>query len=205
MNTRCLYAKLFSSNYPLSNLTLCPLLDFANHTASSSVPQLTVEGFTKINHGSSGDSESEDDEPELDEFVVKLPNQLVAKGEEIFLRYGGHSNRMLFTEYGFVDDSVEPEVDVAELVDELVNRKFAGLTMKDLMPLDKHHFLSYVLSLLIFSQDNVILICTSLVIYGCMLSLFQPSLHGAFYAHSVWLISRFPLDTNQVRRMKITS
>ena len=120
-------------------------------TASSAATSPDTSSNADDSESEESDSESEDDEPELDEFVVKLPNQLVAKGEEIFLRYGGHSNRMLFTEYGFVDDSVEPEVDVAELVDELVNRKFAGLTMKDLMPLDKHHFLSYVLPLLILS------------------------------------------------------
>lgn len=53
---------------------------------------------------------------------VSLPDRELNEGEEVFLRYGGHCNRALFVEYGFVDEQGDPsisEVNVEDLMDTL--------------------------------------------------------------------------------------
>lgn len=46
-------------------------------------------------------------------------------GQELFLRYGKHSNRTLFVQYGFVDTSPEKEgeVDVTDILDDIIGAK----------------------------------------------------------------------------------
>lgn len=95
MNTRCLYFNIFRKSLPLTNLTLCPVVDLANHTVSSSLPQITWRDAkspvdARIIRGS--------DLLKAQDYVFLPPTEDVSEGEEIFLRYGMHSNRKLFSE-----------------------------------------------------------------------------------------------------------
>ncbi|CAE6449742.1 unnamed protein product [Rhizoctonia solani] len=82
VNTRCLYHSL---DYMQSsdNVTMCPILDFANHTPTDSL-SITQEEFAL------GDGMA---------FSASGP---INKGDQIYLRYGGHPGAFLFSEYGFV-------------------------------------------------------------------------------------------------------
>ncbi|KAG8748505.1 hypothetical protein FRC10_003638 [Ceratobasidium sp. 414] len=62
---------------------MCPLLDFANHTP------LQSESITQ-------------DEFALCDGMAFSSSTYLQPGDEVYLRYGGHSNTVLFTEYGFV-------------------------------------------------------------------------------------------------------
>ena len=58
-------------------------------------------------------------------FFASPSDRSLNAGEELFLRYGGHSNRTLFGEYGFVDKHADPctiEIDVRDLVNDLIDR-----------------------------------------------------------------------------------
>ncbi|ODV60627.1 protein-lysine N-methyltransferase, partial [Ascoidea rubescens DSM 1968] len=84
INTRCLY------NH---NFTLCPLIDFLNHTADqdSSVQLLNTINFTK-------------NDTHFD-FSLRITsnstNPTPAPNLQIYLNYGPHSNEFLINEYGF--------------------------------------------------------------------------------------------------------
>ena len=54
-----------------------------------------------------------------------MPGHSAEAGEELFLRYGKHSNRTLFVQYGFVDSSLEKEgeVDVADILEDIFRSK----------------------------------------------------------------------------------
>ncbi|CAE6419459.1 unnamed protein product [Rhizoctonia solani] len=82
VNTRCLYHELDFSK-PSDNITMCPILDFANHISIDSL-SITQDEFAL------GDGMA---------FSTLSP---IKKGDQIYLRYGGHSNAFLFSEYGFV-------------------------------------------------------------------------------------------------------
>ncbi|KAH8099495.1 SET domain-containing protein [Cristinia sonorae] len=115
VNTRCIHYRLDSSISSPKNMTLCPILDFANHTPSHSdiIPQLRASH----SHALGGD------------YVFKSNSaRTLRKNSEVFLRYGGHANRTLFIEYGFVNlweegsverGEVSGEVDVQDLVEAL--------------------------------------------------------------------------------------
>jgi hypothetical protein len=97
VNTRCIYHRLAKTRSSPDNLTLCPILDFANHTYTEkfACPKATqAEAFnTKPSKRKFGEN-----------FVLLPPStSTVASGEELFLRYGMHTNSTLFTEYGFVN------------------------------------------------------------------------------------------------------
>ncbi|KAI5124551.1 hypothetical protein M0805_003073 [Coniferiporia weirii] len=114
VNTRCLYSKIFKKNLPLSNLTLCPIIDFANHATSDFLPQVSPR------------KTSEDALAKPRDFVFLTPGRAVDEGEEVYLKYGSHCNRTLFAEYGFVGECSEPsggEVEVSDLVNELALSK----------------------------------------------------------------------------------
>lgn len=162
MNTRCLYLRLFSSDLhlPLSNLTLCPIVDFANHTASFSLPQIYPRDISSIVFA--------DDQ----HFSFISPSCNTRAGEELYLRYGGHCNRTLFTEYGFVDDDADArdcEVDVSDIVETLL-RSTARFGDEMRRTLEKEGYLrysrAYLLQLLAFGIDVSLLAagkCTPLL------------------------------------------
>ena len=76
-------------------------------------------------------------------FVLLSPSDVtILSGEEIFLRYGMHSNSTLFTEYGFVNvvnwsnlpENFSAEVDMDSYVEPLFEQKGeVGLWMKDIL------------------------------------------------------------------------
>ncbi|KAG9128163.1 hypothetical protein FRC07_003992 [Ceratobasidium sp. 392] len=82
VNTRCVYHDLGFQQSD-DNMTMCPLLDFANHTPLQSM------SITK-------------DEFALCDGMAFSSSTHLKPGDEVHLRYGGHSNAVLFTEYGFV-------------------------------------------------------------------------------------------------------
>jgi len=121
VNTRSLYLRLFNRDLPLSNLTLCPLIDFANHTTSADTHLGAFPQIHLVNEARPSN---------LNKFLapgaahdmvfMSPPDRELNEGEEVFLRYGGHCNRTLFVEYGFVDEHGDPsfaEVNVDDLMD----------------------------------------------------------------------------------------
>ncbi|KAG9103928.1 hypothetical protein FRC06_006873 [Ceratobasidium sp. 370] len=87
---------------------MCPLLDFANHTP------LQSESITQ-------------DEFALCNGMTFSSSTYLRPGDEVYLRYGGHSNTVLFAEYGFVlpadaenmrtsDGEISIDSDVEELL-----------------------------------------------------------------------------------------
>jgi len=119
VNTRCIHYRIDPSLSSPKNMTLCPVLDFANHTPRHSdiVPVLRS---SEHSYALGGD------------YVFKAsPEHKLLGGSEIFLCYGGHANRTLFTEYGFVnkweEGTVENgpfdgEVDVQDLVEGILRQ-----------------------------------------------------------------------------------
>lgn len=116
MNTRCIHYRVSPSRSSPDNITLCPILDFANHSPRphsdivAVLPQHTLGGA----YGFKSSSE-----------------HTLHADHEIFLRYGGHANRTLFTEYGFVNlwedgaveqGGVEGEVDVQDFVEDMIEK-----------------------------------------------------------------------------------
>ena len=133
VNTRCIYYKLGSSRSDPDNLTMCPILDFANHTNSSKHMSLV---HTEAHHapvpGKRNRSLS----------FISLRDGL-EEGEEIFLYYGAHSNTTLFIEYAFVNklpdepasaEDFNGEVDIADKVEVLFQRRgTVGMRMKTIL------------------------------------------------------------------------
>ncbi|EJD05890.1 SET domain-containing protein [Fomitiporia mediterranea MF3/22] len=137
VNTRSLYADLFNRNLPQSNLTLCPVIDFANHTASSSVPYAVWKDRpSKVLSRPRGPSKHAND------YTFLPPKQGLGQGEELLIQYGKHSNRRLFAEYGFVDENADKEADVSDLIDELIASKRAEGLIRELLPEVAQHFMS---------------------------------------------------------------
>ena len=101
----------------MSNLTLSPLVDFANHPSSAGSlllqPPAPSRVFAKSTYSINA---------ERDKFVFQSPREFTPVGEEVYLKYGDHSNVTLFTEYGFVDnrEHSDGEVDVSDLAHELI-------------------------------------------------------------------------------------
>ncbi|KAF8514077.1 hypothetical protein JB92DRAFT_2920908 [Gautieria morchelliformis] len=103
VNTRCVYHRVSPSPSHPDNLTLCPLLDLANHTSSSA-------------HASP--------RTPIPTFYSPSTSQL-NKGDEVYLRYGPHSNVTLFTEYGFVEENPSNggQLDVSDILELLFRKK----------------------------------------------------------------------------------
>jgi hypothetical protein len=147
VNTRCIYWRLKTSRSDPDNLTLCPILDFANHTPFSSqmFPQssdVTIWNTTP--------------RPKLgDDFtLLSSHNTDIHIGEEICLTYGAHSNRTLFVEYGFInemfdgelDSNFSGEVDVQDIIEEMFRKRgIVGEWMKGI--LEQEGYWEYVLNI----------------------------------------------------------
>ncbi|KAG9318465.1 hypothetical protein JVU11DRAFT_556 [Chiua virens] len=116
VNTRCIYSRLKPSKADPDNLTMCPILDFANHTSGqanmSPVPSKSeIWNAAPVNPIGDGVR------------FVSPDNVKIEDDDEILLTYGLHSNKTLFVEYGFVnlfsEDGPSPsgEVDVQGLAE----------------------------------------------------------------------------------------
>ncbi|KAL5490358.1 hypothetical protein ACEPAI_5191 [Sanghuangporus weigelae] len=138
VNSRSLYMDIFRRKLPFSNLTLCPLIDFANHTSSSSLPRAKWRDAPK----SVRDHRVVGGPLKAYDYCFLPPDQTMSEGDELFLKYGEHSNRTLFAEYGFVDDGGGREVDVSDLVDGLVNKKRSRNLICELLSDAAYQFMS---------------------------------------------------------------
>ncbi|TFK76462.1 SET domain-containing protein [Pluteus cervinus] len=122
VNTRCIFHRLKERRSDPDNMTLCPILDFANH--SSRHPSMTP-------YASEADIWDKPSSKRYGcDFGLSSPfEHSVDEGEEVFLRYGMHSSRTLFTEYGFVESGSEldggpsGEVDLTIFMSELFSAK----------------------------------------------------------------------------------
>lgn len=128
VNTRCIYHRLKGTRSHPDNLTLCPILDFANHavTGPCMTPRL-----------SDAERSNAPPIPKLgDPLTLLSPDTPTKAGDELYLTYGAHSNRTLFVEYGFVaacaPDDPRAEVDVQDLVEHLFQGK-DGETKKKML------------------------------------------------------------------------
>ncbi|KAK0459706.1 uncharacterized protein EV420DRAFT_1641903 [Desarmillaria tabescens] len=126
VNTRCIYRRLKAKQSDPDNFTMCPVLDFANHSAH--LPHISPRPSTadKLNV------------PPRERFgedmvFISPADKHLDDDEEIFLKYGSHSNQTLFVEYGFVlpilsevsspAREVDGEVDVFDFVEPLFTGK----------------------------------------------------------------------------------
>jgi len=99
VNTRCVYHRLTQSRSDPDNITLCPILDFANHSAR---PPYTIPRATQAELWDTTPSHKRKFGKN---FVLLSPSMTTTPhNKELFLKYGAHSNSTLFTEYGFVAD-----------------------------------------------------------------------------------------------------
>ncbi|KAG5715238.1 Ribosomal N-lysine methyltransferase set11 [Termitomyces sp. T112] len=135
VNTRCLYYRLTQLASDKDNVTMCPVIDFANHTNHSNhmSPQEPIAGRTKAPSKSYGLN-----------FQFISPSSTVTKqDDELFLKYGAHSNQILFVEYGFVSeisaelllrgDAIGQIALQSELLDLFESRGKLGAWMKDIL------------------------------------------------------------------------
>lgn len=131
VNTRCIYHRLKKTQSDPDNMTLCPILDFANHTTQST-PLSTPKNVTNVAPGKKGTE---------DLTFLSPGDNWALPGQELFLKYGSHSNCTLFVEYGFLTRATEREllegtaqadVDVGQAIEWLIEGKGnLGLWMKD--------------------------------------------------------------------------
>lgn len=144
MNTRCIHYRLDPLQSSPKNLTLCPILDFANHKPSD--PDLVpILRSTKDSYVIGGD------------YVFKSSStHALHAGQEINLRYGGHANRTLFAEYGFVNlwvegdvgkVAVDGEVDVQNLVEGILRRGDASAAAWTKQVLEDYGYWGYIILL----------------------------------------------------------
>lgn len=122
-------------------MTLCPILDFANHAPSRT--HITPVAVSSIFPPTLGSSKRKSKYLGGDYTFVSSSEFPIVKDEELSLKYGAHSNRTLFIEYGFVNGwkagecrngRFNGEVDVEAHVTELFNaRADVGAWMRDLL------------------------------------------------------------------------
>ena len=131
VNTRCIFYRIRANRADPDNFTLCPVLDFANHNHNRADihPVIDSEGWGVVARKP----------PKY--FVFFGPSQNgLCRGQELYLQYGSHSNNLLFSEYGFInqipegaikDDEYPGQVEVDELVEQLFAEKgLPGTRMK---------------------------------------------------------------------------
>lgn len=131
MNTRCIYYPVRQLASDKDNMTLCPILDFANHDEKCSqlMPVLDPKVRAPGSRKSCGDYS-----------FVSCADKSIERDQELFLRYGGHPNRTLFVEYGFVNRSAPEaftsgeergEIDVQDVIEQLFSESSLGLLIKE--------------------------------------------------------------------------
>ncbi|KAJ3744654.1 hypothetical protein DFH05DRAFT_1490268 [Lentinula detonsa] len=119
VNTRCVYYQVKSPPANPDNITLCPILDFANHSSHLPCmsPPLPGETYLRPNM--------------YRNFSLLSPSESsVDADSELHLKYGAHCNRVLFVEYGFVlsmdsipEDQRALEVNVDGIVEAFFDEK----------------------------------------------------------------------------------
>ncbi|PCH38210.1 hypothetical protein WOLCODRAFT_136101 [Wolfiporia cocos MD-104 SS10] len=129
VNTRCIHYPVREPRTDEDNQTLCPILDFANHSENNSqiVPIINARSSVP----KAGARQRSDDYR-----FVSCADSSIAKGQQLFLRYGGHANRTLFVEYGFVNHfeanaiihgGFRGELDLQDSVEELLGKSLHDL------------------------------------------------------------------------------
>lgn len=119
VNTRCIYYRLKHAKTDPDNLTMCPILDFANHTPGQA-HMTPVPSNSDIRNAAPTDSIGDGLK------FISPDNVKIEENDEILLTYGLHSNKTLFVEYGFVNlfskngPSPRGEVDVQDLAEKYV-------------------------------------------------------------------------------------
>lgn len=147
MNTRCIYYPIDPSRSSPNNLTLCPILDFANHTPSST---LIVPVFPPLSTVSAPGSKAR-----RGDYTFLSPSEpQILKNDEILLKYGSHPNRTLFVEYGFINlwedgectaGGFPAEVDLQDLIEALFEQRGAtGAWMKEVLQQEGYWGYSYL-------------------------------------------------------------
>ena len=121
VNTRCIYHRIKASQQDPDNVTLCPVVDFANHTKMS--PQVLPAVSNAV--------------PGNDFTLATSPDCVIETGDELFLTYGRHANRTLFVDYGFINAPSHPqddgEVDVQDVLESLIGAKGCGIYLRDIL------------------------------------------------------------------------
>ncbi|KAE9400810.1 SET domain-containing protein [Gymnopus androsaceus JB14] len=126
VNTRCIYYQVKNYTADPDNITLCPILDFANHTSN-----LPCMNPPSASNGSL----------RRDFSLLSPSDTCINANSELYLKYGAHCNRVLFVEYGFVltADSIPKnqqvlEVNIDDIVEGLIEEKGeAGAWMKEVL------------------------------------------------------------------------
>ncbi|PPQ78094.1 hypothetical protein CVT25_015628 [Psilocybe cyanescens] len=137
VNTRCVYHRLAKTRSDGDNMTLCPILDFANHTTK---PPYTTPETTRAELWDTGPSAKK---KFGDNFVLLSPSSAASPAEELYLKYGAHSSATLFSEYGFVsnpdpaeqsDETLGGQMDLGSVIEHLFERRgVVGSWMKDVL------------------------------------------------------------------------
>ena len=85
---------------------MCPILDFANHTSSTThiVPVMPDSLFSSAPGSRKNNKKSAH---MGGDYMFISSSRAIQKDDELFLQYGAHSNRKLFIEYGFVNTFAE--------------------------------------------------------------------------------------------------
>lgn len=163
VNTRCIYYQLDPSPSAPENLTLCPVLDFANHRPNDThiVPVLPSSlfppspgSFSKGRRNLGGDY-----------MFISSSETPVNKDDELFLRYGSHSNRMLFVEYGFVNTwskgacasgEFNGDVDLQDVVEEvLISKGAVGRLLREVLEEEGYWGYSYLFMYILRRPANI--------------------------------------------------
>ena len=152
VNTRCIYYQLSPTPSAPENLTLCPVLDFANHAPENThiIPVLPSTLFP----ATPGSSKRGNSGLAGDYMFIASSDTPVRKNEELYLRYGAHANRTLFVEYGFVsswnegdcrEGNFNGEVDVQDIMEDLfASRGIVGQVLKDILEEEGYWGYSYI-------------------------------------------------------------
>ncbi|KZT11365.1 SET domain-containing protein [Laetiporus sulphureus 93-53] len=134
VNSRCIYYPVRHPSCTEDHLTLCPVLDFANHCSNNSQVIPVMPERSKAPSSTRGNP---------DDFIFRCSDDNgIEQGQQLFLRYGGHANRTLFVEYGFVvpfqpteivTGGFRGEIDVQDLVEDLFSNSRFGRPLRTIL------------------------------------------------------------------------